>query len=54
MPALQSLPEVPSFGAWTADSVKAVVFSMQLGKALGLDGWSIEELRLLPDFLHSC
>ncbi len=31
-------------------SVKHVLGAMRPGKAVGLDGWSLEELRLLPDF----
>ncbi len=36
---------------WDGPAVRQVLFAMSKGKAHGLDGWFLEEFRLLPEFL---
>ncbi len=49
--AIKLLPPCPKCVAWDGLLVREVLFSMKTGKAVGLDGWTISELRQLPPFL---
>ena len=46
---LGDLPEFPARQPWTAVMVRAVLGRMRPHKAPGLDGWTVAELRLIPD-----
>eukprot|EP00972_Heterocapsa_arctica_P116298 16452349-Heterocapsa_arctica.AAC.1 len=46
---LDGLPAFPQLEAWTAAHLRHLLRSMSRRKAVGLDGWSVAELRLLPD-----
>jgi ribonuclease HI len=48
---LDTLPSFPARTPWTIDAVRDVLRRMAKRKAAGLDGWSVAELRLLPDEL---
>ena len=48
---LDGLPPFPERAPWTVQLLKAVLAAMARGKAPGLDGWRVAELRLLPDSL---
>ena len=46
---LGGLPDFPARQPWTAAMVRAVLGRMRPHKAPGLDGWTVAELRLIPD-----
>ncbi len=48
---LDGLPAFPERVPWTIPLVRAVLKKMAKRKAPGLDGWTVSELRLLPDEL---
>ena len=48
---LDGLPPFPDRSPWTGALVRSLLRSMPRRKAVGLDGWSVPELRLLPDAL---
>jgi hypothetical protein len=48
---LDSLPPFPDRAPWTAELVLSILMRMALHKAPGLDGWTVDELRLLPPAL---
>ena len=48
---LDGLPQFPDRVAWTAPFIRAVLKRMPKRKAVGLDGWSVAELRLLSNEL---
>ena len=48
---LDGLPPFPDRTPWTAALVRSLLRRMPRRKAVGLDGWSVPELRLLPDAL---
>ena len=48
---LDSLPPFPDRAPWTAELVLSILKRMALHKAPGLDGWTVDELRLLPPAL---
>ncbi len=45
---LQQLPVMADPPPWTAELVQNTIRAMSLGKAPGLDGWFLEEVRVLP------
>jgi hypothetical protein len=46
---LDGLPPFPARVPWTTGIVRSLLRRMPRRKAVGLDGWSVPELRLLPD-----
>jgi ribonuclease HI len=48
---LDTLPPFPNRTAWTVESLRDILRRMAKRKAAGLDGWTVAELRLLPDEL---
>ncbi len=44
----RSSPPFPEGTRWDLPAVQHVLHAMKSGKAVGLDGWALEELRLLP------
>jgi ribonuclease HI len=48
---LDGLPPFPDRVPWSAALVRSLLRRMPRRKAVGLDGWSVAELRLLPDEL---
>jgi hypothetical protein len=48
---LDGLPAFPERVPWSAAHLRHLLKRMPLRKAAGLDGWSVAELRLLPDEL---
>ena len=48
---LDGLPAFPARVPWTAGRVRNLLRRMPRRKAVGLDGWAVAELRLLPDEL---
>jgi ribonuclease HI/endonuclease/exonuclease/phosphatase family metal-dependent hydrolase len=48
---LDALPPFPERTVWTVEGVKGILRRMAKRKASGLDGWTVAELRLLPDEL---
>ena len=48
---LDGLPPFPPRQPWSAGLVRATLAAMSKGKAPGLDGWGVAELRSLPDTL---
>ena len=46
---LDGLPEFPDRVPWTVSFLRALLKRMPKRKAVGLDGWAVAELRLLPE-----
>jgi hypothetical protein len=46
---LDTLPPFPARTLWTVDGIRGILKQMAKRKAAGLDGWTVAELRLLPD-----
>jgi ribonuclease HI len=48
---LDALPPFPARTKWTVDGIRDILKRMAKRKAAGLEGWTVAELRLLPDEL---
>ena len=51
---LSSLPAFPQRSSWTRAEVERTLSAMARNKAPGLDEWRVFEMRVWPDWLHTC